>query len=44
MFYCEIFRFYQDFKGENPCFLNLYSVHVEKILDLSLEMTLSPPK
>ena len=31
--------FYQNFKNEDLCFLNLYS-----ILDLSLEIMLSPPK
>ena len=43
MFYYEIPWFYQDFKNENLCFLNLHSVHAARILDLSLEM-LSPPK
>ena len=43
MFYYEIQWFYQDLKGENLCFLNLYSVHAARILDLSLEM-LSPLK
>ena len=31
-------------KSENLCFLNLYSVHLEIILDLSQEIMLSPPK
>ena len=44
MFYYEISRFYKDFKGENLCFLNLYLFHVGRILDLSLEVMLSPPK
>ena len=32
------------FKNENLCFLNLYSVHAAGILDLSLEIMLSPLK
>ena len=44
MLYHEIRWFYQDFKSENLCFLNLFSVHAERILDLSLEVMLSPPK
>ena len=44
IFYSEIWWFYQDFKNENLCFLNLYSVHTAKIQDLSLEIMLSPPK
>ena len=44
MFYCKIPWFYQDFKSENLYFLNLYSVHTARILDLSLEIMLSPPK
>ena len=28
--------FNQDFKNENLCFSNLYSVHTARILDLSL--------
>ena len=44
MFYYEMPWFYQDLKSENLCFLNLYSVHSAKILDLSLEVILSPPK
>ena len=34
MFYYEIHWFYQDFKSENQCFLNLYSVHVARIVNL----------
>ena len=37
MFYYEIPWFYQDFKSENLCFLNLYSVHAAGILDLPNE-------
>ena len=44
MFYYEIPWFHQDFNGENLRFLNLYSVHAARILDLSLEIMLSPPK
>ena len=44
MLYCEIPWFYQDFKSENLCFLNLYSVHAARILGLSLEVMLKPPK
>ena len=44
MFYHEILWFYQDFKSEKLCFLNLYLVHAAKILDLSLEVMLSPAK
>ena len=44
MFYYEIQWFYQDFKSENLCFLDLYSVHTARILDLLLEILLSPPK
>ena len=36
--------FYQDFKSGNMYFLNLYSVHAARTLDLSLEIMLSPPK
>ena len=32
------------FESENLYFLNLYSVHAARILDLSLEVMLSPPK
>ena len=38
MFYYETNRFYLDFKGEN-----LLSVHAARILDLSLDIMLSPP-
>ena len=44
MFYYEISWFTQDFENENLCILNLYSAHATRILDLSLEITLSPPK
>ena len=44
MFYYKIPWFCQDFKSENLWFLNLYSVHAARILDLSLEIMLSPPK
>ena len=44
MLYYKILWFYQEFKSENLCFLNLYSVHVVRILDLSLDIMLSPPK
>ena len=44
MFYCQISWFYQDFKSENLCFLNLHSVRTAKMLDLPLEIMLSPPK
>ena len=27
MFYYEIPRIYQDLKGENLCFFNMYSIH-----------------
>ena len=36
--------FFQVFKNENLCFLNLHSVHAARMLDLSLEIMLSPPK
>ena len=42
MLYYKIPWFYQDFK--NLCFLNLYSVDAARILDLSLEIMLNPPK
>ena len=42
MFYYEILWLYQDFKHENLCFLNLYSVHAARILDPSLKILLSP--
>ena len=41
MFYQEIPWFYQDFKF---VFLNMYSGHTVRILDLSLKVMLSPPK
>ena len=44
MFYFEIPWFYQDLKRENLRFLNLYSIHGGRILDLSLEIMLSPPR
>ena len=44
MFYYEIPWFYQDFKSENLCSSNLYSVHAARILNLSLEVILNPPK
>ena len=43
MFYYEIPWFYQDFKSKNLYFLNLYSVHAARILDL-LEVILGPLK
>ena len=36
--YYKIPWFYQDFNSENLSFLNLYSVHAARILDLSLEV------
>ena len=44
MFSYEFPWFYQEIKSENLCFLKLYSVHAAKILDLSLEIMLSPQK
>ena len=44
MFYNKIPWFKQHFKNTNPCFLNLYSVHAARILDLTLLIMLSPPK
>ena len=44
MFYYKIPWFSEDFKSENLRFLNLYLVHAARILDLSLEIRLSPPK
>ena len=44
MFFCDIYWFYQDFKSGNLCFLNLYSVDAARILDLTLEVVLSPLK
>ena len=40
MFYLEATWFYQDFKLTSV-FLNLYSVHAERILDLTQEIMLS---
>ena len=40
----EIPWFSQDFKSENLCFLNIYSVHAGARMDLPLEIVLSPPK
>ena len=42
MFYYEISWFYQHVKSGNLWFLNMYSVHGANILDLSLEIMLSP--
>ena len=44
MFYYKILRFYKDFKIGNLCFLKLHSVRKARILYLSLEIMLSPPK
>ena len=44
IFYLEIQWFYQDFESENLRFLNLYSIHAARMLDLSLEIMLSLPK
>ena len=44
MFHYKIPWFYQDFKSENLWFLNMYSVHEAKILDLSLQIMLNPPR
>ena len=44
MFYYEIPWFYQDFKKQNMCFLNLYAVHPVRMLSLSLEVMLIVPK
>ena len=41
-FYYEILWFYQYFKSEHLCFLNLYSVHTARMLDLSLEVIVKP--
>ena len=43
MFYYDFQWFYQDFKSENFCSLNLYSVQAARIPHLSLEIILSPP-
>ena len=40
----EIPWFYQEFKSENLQFLDLYSAHAARILDLLLEIMLSSPK
>ena len=42
MFYYKIPWFYQDFRSK--CFLNLYSVHAARVLDLLLKTMLSPTK
>ena len=44
MFYHKILWFYQNFQSENLCFLNLFSVHSARILNLKLEIMLNPPK
>ena len=44
IFYYEIPWFYQDFRSKNPCFLNPYSGHVARILNISLEIMLCLPK
>ena len=44
MFYYKIPYFHRDFKNENLCFLNRYSVHAARILDLSLEVMCNSPK
>ena len=44
MFYYEILWFYQDFKIENLNFLNLYSVHAARVLELLIEVMLSAPR
>ena len=31
-------------KSKNLCYLNLYLVHAKRILDLSQDINLSPPK
>ena len=43
MFYYDILWIYQNFKSEN-LFFYLYLFHAARILDLSLEVMLSPPK
>ena len=43
-FYYKIPWFYQDFKSENLCYLNLYSVHAARLLNLTLGVMLCPPK
>ena len=37
LLYYEIPWFYQDFKSQILCFLDLHSVHAARILDLSTE-------
>ena len=44
MFYYKIQWFFQDFKSEYLCCLNLYSVHAARSRDLTQEIMLSPPK
>ena len=44
MFYYKISWFYRDFKSEMCVFLNLHPVHAARILGLSVEIMLSPPK
>ena len=44
MLFYEIPWLNQDFENENLYILNLYSVPAARILDLSLEIMLSPPK
>ena len=44
MFRYETPWFYQDFKIENLCFLHVYLVHAARIMDLSTEIMLRPPK
>ena len=44
MFYYKTPFIYQDFKNENLDFLNLYSIHAVKILNLSLEVMFSLSK
>ena len=44
MLYYKILWFDQDFRSENLCFLNLYTVYAVKILELSLEIISNPSK
>ena len=44
MFYYKIPWFQQDFKSEKSVFLNLYSVHAARVLDLSPVIMLNPSK
>ena len=44
MFYYEILWFYQDFNSKICGFFDMYLVHAARILELSLEVMLSPPK